>query len=166
MFEIQFHPSNVRHRVLRFQLDRRKLTAVLYVAAAVVGIQVFGLAVAPVVALRAREESLGGRVAEENGESRKTFEQRIARLEALRARAEADRVLLAKLSSMYGLPSSSRGLGGIPLPAETGIEPGSPEAADRLVRQTEQGIVVASKYLEGSSPTRRGTASSSGSRRA
>lgn len=148
LVEIQFHPGDVRRKVLRFQLDGTRLTIALYIAAALVGLQVFGLAVAPVVALRARDEQLGGRARIEHQEIRKTLDQRIARLEALQKRAEDSRLLLSKLSGMYGLPAASRGLGGFPLPVANGIEPGSPEQVDLLVRQAEQGIVVASKFLE------------------
>jgi len=117
--------------------------------AAFVALELSAVAVSPFVSIRRREESLKNRSRDELSESRKTLEQRIAQLTGLRNRAEADRLLLVKLSEMYGLDQSSQGVGGFPID-RSGVPPapGSVEQGELAWREAEQGMTVASKFLE------------------
>ncbi len=149
MVEIQIHPSDIRKKVRYFFLDGSRLRWAAAVVASLVALELFAVAVAPVVALRSREARLASASRAQLSENRKTLEQRAGQLAALRNRAEGDRLTLVKLSQMYGMSSSSMGIGGFPI-VRTGPPPapGSIEEADLILREAEQGVAVASKFLE------------------
>lgn len=109
-------------------------------------VQLFGLAVAPYVALSRHERREREELRADLVRNHRLLESRTSELARLRDRAESNRILLAKLFEMYGQPAETKGIGGIPLQHPM-VEPGL-EAPERALREAEHGIAVATKFLE------------------
>ncbi len=152
MYEIQFHPADIRKPVRYFFLSRRafrRLVGVAVVLGAVVGL---GLLAAPlgvqslVLASRLRIERHRNRI------EREILAQRRATLERLARRVERARTLERQIALILGARLEGGSSGGFPRPsgrryavpdAATGVR-----LAERLVTESEALLALASE-LEG-----------------
>ncbi len=134
MFEIQFHPADIRKPVRYFFLSRagaRWLTA----AAVVVTITVIaGLALAPLGLQSLLLTSEQGRLAHLNRLHHEILSRRVASLETLTKRTEQIRALQRQISLILGTDQEETGLGGTILPPPFVVhQPAAHEALDRGV---------------------------------
>ncbi len=130
MYEIQFHPADIRKQV-RYHFLSRRAFRWLTVAAVTLGLIMLAGAVLAPLGVQALLLSGELRVLrQQNRLQREILTQREKALERLRLEVETARTRQYQMSLILGAPQTSTGLGGFP--EETDLELDVPEAAAAL----------------------------------
>jgi murein DD-endopeptidase MepM/ murein hydrolase activator NlpD len=121
MYEIQFHPSDIRKQVKYFFLTRKGARRLMLGASLVGLLLVVGLVLAP-LGVQAILISTELRVLDhQNGLQREILEERQNELERLRRRVDAASLRQQQMSLILGAPQVERGLGGFPPQSESDL---------------------------------------------
>ncbi len=135
MYEIQFHPADIRKQVRYYFLSRRSYRFIIAGAVVLGMVMVVGIALAP---LGAQALMLGGELRglrQQHGLQMEILGQRTMTLERVGRAVDAARNRQLQMSLILGAPQDSTGLGGFP--SEPNAEISVPEAAAASTRGLE-----------------------------
>jgi len=133
MYEIQFHPADIRKQVRYFFVSRRTFRWMVGVGVAVAVLLVTGTALAPLGVQSLLLNSKLRALRQQNVLHRDVLEQRLRKLGELEGQARAARTRQEQMSLILGAPQSAeQGLGGFPAAIDTPVN--VPEARDALER--------------------------------
>ncbi|MCP4901526.1 MAG: M23 family metallopeptidase [bacterium] len=114
MYEVQFHPSDIRKQVKYFFLTRKTARRLAAGAAAGLLLLLAGLAFAPLGVQSLLVSSELRILGHQNNLQREILEERRTGLERLRRRLEAASLRQQQMGLILGAPQNERGLGGFP----------------------------------------------------
>jgi murein DD-endopeptidase MepM/ murein hydrolase activator NlpD len=135
MYEIQFHPADIRKQVRYFFVSRRTFRWMVGIAVTVALLLVAGTVLAPLGVQSLLLSSKLRALRQQNELHRQVLDQRIRALEAMERQARMARSRQEQMSLILGAPQShERGLGGFPSSADGSVD--VVEARDALDRAT------------------------------
>jgi murein DD-endopeptidase MepM/ murein hydrolase activator NlpD len=121
MYEIQFHPADIRQQVRYYFLSRKGFRRLIVAGAVVAVVLAAGTILAPLgiqsLLLRGRLHSLS----QQHKMQREVLAQRMTSLDRLERDVASARALQQQMSLILGAPSGSEGPGGYPEPAPSNL---------------------------------------------
>jgi len=145
MYEVQFHPADIRKQVRYFFLTARTIRWVMAGALALGLVLLAGMALAPLGVQSLLLESQLRLTNRTHELQREVLAQRRRRLEALKGQVEAARNLERQMALILGAPQGKTGAGGFPEELSDSIRVPEARAAVRLSRKlgTESSALLA-----------------------
>ncbi len=143
MYEVQFHPANIRKQVRYFFLSRRAARRLVVAGGFLGAVLVAGLILAPMGIQAFLLSSRLHVLRRQHALSMAVLEQREAVLRRLEASVRAARATERQMSLILGVPEKEQGVGGFPDPVIT--DGGVPEA--EIARRRAARLQTESKAL-------------------
>jgi murein DD-endopeptidase MepM/ murein hydrolase activator NlpD len=135
MYEIQFHPADIRKQVRYYFLSRRGFRLLVVAGVAVALLLAVGAVLAP---LGIRSLMMSGRLhalTQQHGLHQEVLAERTRVLERLEREVASARALQRQMSLILGSPQESEGLGGYPeVPGRNLQVPEARQAVDRALK--------------------------------